>query len=886
VFVALLLCAAWAIGDATPDQVLVLYNADWTEDLDGTEPGQDSLEVARYYVEQHTDPKTGQRPYLLGLHCKDPKAARLNEMRLPERSKDNALGLRFVGKSTPVKELPWSATYIVAFRPDELKLLDPKSLLIKASAAGQEEDAQIIYADGAAKPGFDIRETRNPLLVGYGFPRRSAFPDGFTAWVKAQTRDGKPLRDYSARFYHPDQLEADPTGPDGIRDDASYLDDIENPIKAFLEDPKNRLPDGTPLKDHILYFVVCYGLPKQVESSYGVLRGLASGAGGDLGDGSALEERLAILYFSLASRHRPVLFPAPHGKVPHVLIINGLRPSLSGMNPYRHPATHSRRQEARGVGRGLPNPPLYPSYDYDAPRIPHFTAAARRRFGDRFLYFASRIDARHPEIAKAQVDGALYGSRYLTPELGWFWSGTYAAARQGAAELRYFEFRGQPPAKPQPLEVGRCLFYFGDFGYSTAYAEDPAKPPVPYTRGFYPGSVAWAVRSLLGWDLHRSVSQFYDVGSRYPERMIEAGATVCALSAHGAHDTSVTWPDEQVFFHHLLRGYDLGECFLMSTVYLDWLLSFVGDPLYKPDLRRTVRDEAPPRVAAASDIAIEVQPADGRYWARFRPKLATTPDNPEMTDIAVACWRSPDARQTASDWRFSRRPAAVLTALEPDATYHYDLVLTDPYGNAFSSAKALGDLTFRTGPPPPAKRVLLDVRLRPTPGIAAGLDVNMDDPDPAKRKLLLDRGELHVEFTPQGSGAIELVSDASFQFRVAAGAFVVGGGVAAACAPPGERPPAIFTEGRRYKLIARWRRDPVVRQIVLVARDGREFPLGSNNRLAWLPSRPRGPLRALNNHCVIHSVTIYDDTPPQPLDPLYPSHFDLERFESANTAEK
>jgi len=52
-----------------PDEVLVLYNADWREDLPGTNPGQDSLEVAQYYVSRHTDPKTGKKPYLLGLHC-------------------------------------------------------------------------------------------------------------------------------------------------------------------------------------------------------------------------------------------------------------------------------------------------------------------------------------------------------------------------------------------------------------------------------------------------------------------------------------------------------------------------------------------------------------------------------------------------------------------------------------------------------------------------------------------------------------------------------------------------------------------------------------------------------------------------------------------------
>ena len=44
---------------ASPDQVLVLYNADWHKDVDGSEPGQDSKEVAEYYVRMHTDSITG-----------------------------------------------------------------------------------------------------------------------------------------------------------------------------------------------------------------------------------------------------------------------------------------------------------------------------------------------------------------------------------------------------------------------------------------------------------------------------------------------------------------------------------------------------------------------------------------------------------------------------------------------------------------------------------------------------------------------------------------------------------------------------------------------------------------------------------------------------------
>ena len=47
---------------AGPDQVLVLYNADWPVDVDGSQTGQDSEEVAEYYVKMHTDPTSGKKP--------------------------------------------------------------------------------------------------------------------------------------------------------------------------------------------------------------------------------------------------------------------------------------------------------------------------------------------------------------------------------------------------------------------------------------------------------------------------------------------------------------------------------------------------------------------------------------------------------------------------------------------------------------------------------------------------------------------------------------------------------------------------------------------------------------------------------------------------------
>jgi hypothetical protein len=872
---------------AKPDQVLVLYNADWTEDLDGTAPGQDSLEVARYYVEQHTDPETGKRPYLLGLSSKGAKTSRLNAMRLPEDSRDNTLGLRL--KNAPKKAFkrpPHSATHLVAFSKKDLEAADLASLVIRISPTGKEEDAKLAFSDGEPVQGYPIRQT--PLgkdLTAYGFADRSRFPDGFTAWVTCQRSKGKgkPLRDYHARFYFPEQFEADLTGPDGVRDDANYLADMAEPIRAFLTDPENRLPDGTPLKEHILYFVVCYGLPKQVEAIYGVARGVRANAGAR-DDGSSAEQRLALLFHNIRRYHQVKVVPNPRkGNHPPAVIVSRLRLSLVGANPYRHPITHIDR---KGAKQEEPvSHPLYGSYAYDARRIPHFTQTVRRALGDRFLYGVTRIDGRHPEIAKAQVDGALYGSRYLTPFLGWFWAGKWAKARLGAEELRYLEFADKPPEDPAPQARGRCLFYFGDFGYGTDAVADPTAPGRPYWRGFYPGSVGYAVRSYLGWELRRNLSQLYTHNSRYPERILDAGATVCMLSGHGAHDTSVTWWDDQVAFHHLLRGYQLGEVFLMSSLYLDWVRSDVGDPLYRPDLHSTSADETPPRVASAEDLRLHLGTADGQYWARLRPAIETTRDEPEMTDIAVTFWRTPKEKHNVSNWRVSRRPEVLLPDLEPASVYHYDVRLTDPYGNRFSSAHAFGDLTFATGPPPDARRMIAKLEYEPPKdGKPSRVDVAALE-RVSKRPYLTERGEMHIEFTPTDRGW-RLFEDRSRRFLCDHRGFQVGGRTVAFVPPLDEKgkPSRHFPweKGHRYHLVLRWRRDPLVRQAALVAANGEEFLLGSNNRLCWLPVDTEPTLFATNHRCVVHKLTVYDDTRPVPLDPLYPARFDREGFLKAD----
>ena len=109
---------------ASPDQVLVLYNADWRKDVDGSEPGQDSKEVAEYYVRMHTDRITGKKPYLLGLRCVH-REKHLNQWVIREKSQDNKDGIVFVGKGKGPKAGEWARDS----RHVEI-VIDPSKVLI------------------------------------------------------------------------------------------------------------------------------------------------------------------------------------------------------------------------------------------------------------------------------------------------------------------------------------------------------------------------------------------------------------------------------------------------------------------------------------------------------------------------------------------------------------------------------------------------------------------------------------------------------------------------------------------------------------------------------------------------------------------------------------
>ena len=874
-----------AVG-AEVDQVLVLYNKGWKRDAPGTQPGQDSEEIARYYVARHTDPKTGGKPYLLGLDlggfAKEAFQLRGSLLKgddLEERSRDNALGAVYRGKGRPLAprvhrgdqpfyllstnvvcrveaakldwnsvtlkvgstdhpagartvftngasvrhqavkasglgslpgkrfetsadrlgvdgrlhvwvlvkdvaggvlrderldysdfdnvEIPipgrrldwrtltvdiWSPTspsqrlrmcsegrsrigghlQIVrdakagtgklVFRaaklglrgdfmlgwsgrseagteitgpqvrirdarqiridvPDAKRLVDWTSVQIRFSSRADRSSAQPLYARGAPQRDHDVvrvdynkhpdgRAARG-VNVLYMNAWRAGFRGDVYVWLAARDRSGKTVLDHHARYFDPNDLAVSRTGHDGIRDDQNYLDLIEKPVRAFLEDPANAV-DGQLLKDHVLYIVICHGLPLAVRRTYGLAQSAVQRDYTGSGPLVSLGQRLEMAYYDIEAvrplRLVPVALGARYKSFPVWTAVSTWWFPLVGrqVQPYLHPAAYRRRPKDVQV----PGPQ------------PHFTSQMRRKFPRRFLFVCSRIDALDPLDAKALIDAAEYASMYLTPKIGsrpeGKWDGAKAlAGTENKAAIRLLRDLGFPGVKG--FETRLAWFGLRDDG------------------SYYPGAVDYTVISGNGCDRPKSSVR----------RALQAGVTVTGGAARACrgcpHTTTHAWWDANVFYQFLFGGYDLGEAWLFSRYKCQWCTAFFGDPLYRPDLRKTRYDRTPPRIARPQDIAVAAETRAGKASAAFQAALQTSRRDPEMVRTVLEYWKKgqPQAPRTAVAVKFRKDPRLILSDLEPGTTYCYRLVLTDPYLNTFDSKKAFGALTFHT---PPAKR--------------------------------------------------------------------------------------------------------------------------------------------------------------------------------------
>jgi len=810
---------------ADPDQVLVLYNADWTIDVDGSQPGQDSKEVADYYVKMHTDPAIGKKPYVLGLRCKHPKKKHLNQWFIAEASQDNKDGIEFVGQGRGPRDGEWvrdSRKVEIVINPDKKEVIDWDSFTfwVKPADGKKMKVVDPMVSGIPKKKGhrFVYPAVEQGKGRCYRFDAHQYATGTINVLAAVKGTSGKTIKNLKLIYYDRDDFKPSIFGADGIIDEKHFQEDVAIPVKTFLEDPKNALADGTSLKEHILYILICHGLPFSCEGVFGIERG-ATSAPHNHGDIGSLEQRLQTLYYGWEKAPPPVI----------TYFMNGGPDSKEGVRNYR--ITSSMRRSL--IGRRA-NPYMHPdTYNYLGGKkevvfhkLPDFQTVRKKINNTYFAYGVSRIDGPGPEAAKRQIDFALYASKYLTPRM----TDAFGQPASDPDSNKLTMSQKLRKAEQENLwgneELDVLGFKFDENLRARFLGRIKAVPPKGVLKtqpslagGYLPGAIDFTVISHNGWNIGRHAHIW---------QQVDRGVTVsaCGGPAYGGgpHITNATFLDTRILFRYLFRGRDLGECFLLSTIYVNWSTSLLGDPLYHPDLSMTVADNHPPRVESMKDIDLKLLPSLDHYCGRLQVRLNHSEANPEVALIEVEVTDVGDTKTTTSRWPiFSARPYVYLRDLKPNTEYVCRIILTDPYGNRSDLADQLGPFHFKT----PASS-------DETPKIVAayqrekGWRVSLK-----RRKYFNEKGTIEIDFLAGKNGMLPAVKSGKFNLTPSVRGDKLNLSMTI-CGPKmtwGQTQP--LKEGEEARLVLRWRRFPLTREVLLKAKNGTEFCLIADVRTPY-----------------------------------------------------
>jgi hypothetical protein len=679
---------------ATPDQVLVLFNADWPHKSEGISFENDSREIAEYYVKMHSDPRTGKKPYILGLSCRHAGKKHLNNWFIREESNDNANGVLFRGKGPAPRDPDW----VRDSRRVEIRVesadLDWETVTISCrSEITGEETVVTPLRVGLKVSGIPMASGDHaaypPVAAGKGrcfrFDASQIYPGTVTVNFLVKDRQGKVIRNLSLPYYDIHDFVFSETGADGEPDDSVLEEDVLKPVRTFMEDPANALPDGTLLKDHILYIVLVHGIPYSAKDVYGIEHGATSNKN-DQGNLSSLTQRLQTIYYPWQNMRWPVISryisdgPDEKNGVVNCIITSVMRFTLMGIkwNPYMHPDAYSFLRDDKSPPHFYPLPPL----------------AEQRKSPATFLfaYGVTRIDGATVEEAKRIIDYSLYASRYLRPEMDCRVR-SELKEKKDTSNIDLID-----KLREADIALGNRELEILGFGPADEFDEQGlpflARPTADgtgncgrgkrdwQTAGFYPGGMERHVISSNGLN-YSEASIWKQLG-----RGVSVSAAGAPAYGGGPHITNATFWDNRILLKYLLRGRDLGEALLRSTIYVNWSTVLIGDPLLHPDLSETIIDTTPPR--PAGDLQLSFASGLSSTEAHASVDLAFDPDSPEVALLMVTA-RDKDGNETSAiSPLYSRRPNVTLEKLKPGTEYTFSSVLIDPYGNRTELPQFLG----------------------------------------------------------------------------------------------------------------------------------------------------------------------------------------------------
>ena len=656
---AALLGPAVAWCAVSPSQVLVLYNADWTNDAPLTAPGQDSKEIAEHYQRMHTDPATGEQPYLLGLKCRHglrviDELRHLNESHLAEESSDNAAGVtlnkrrwltdtkatdralrdsRLIEFTLPGGPDGWRFhTLQLSLKPDDgpsIRVVQDGQVLAKGQAASNHGNDWTLRLDG------------------------KKFTSGaLTVEASCETIDGK-RHDWQARYVDADDVHFSPAGRDGVRDDRNYLEDVEEPLKAFLEDPANARPDGTLLKDHILFIVVSYGLPRSASATWGIARGVTNSLS-DHGTVIDFGQRVQLIYYNEArvmgiepKSHR-FAGKGPFSdfllRAPQAWPLFGL-----GGNPFAHPRAYQKK-----------------TAPFEASSVHvEFNPVNRRKFADRHLYFVARVDGADPLQARGLIDRAVYASSFGGVGMGQLEGHDYPQSQARVGKLAGSKtgvWLWEQGVRHLNASRNRLEFFHlppGD-GFFNA---DPV---------YLPGGVGGTVISHNGWSRGEMVQDL--------ARGVTGTVGTAKLGNGAPHIHNQSWWDDEILYPALFKGVSLGESLLMNQVHLGWIATFVGDPLYRlPTVPR--RAEEGPRFDPARDVAILTVKGENKdVWLTV--DLGSTAAAPRVAQLRAV---AEDGRAVVCP-TFEARPYVKLGRAKDVCGGQWRVEVIDPFGKRWTES--------------------------------------------------------------------------------------------------------------------------------------------------------------------------------------------------------